>query len=130
MEIPDLLTITLIPFAILSAFDGLPVTDRIIGFFAISVPMLGLSMIIDSAFGGGDIKLIAVCGFMLGWRNVLLAIFIAIVLGGIVAVALLVTRNKEKGAHMPFGPYICIGVFVSMLFGDNIIPWYLSLYGL
>lgn len=127
MEIPDGLTLALVPFAVVAAFDGTPVLYRIIGFFVISVPMLIMAVVVDSSFGGGDIKLIAVCGFMLGMADVLLAMFIAVLLGGVVAAYLILSRKKEKSAHIPFGPYICAGVFASLLAGDELIGWYLAM---
>lgn len=130
MEIPNALVLALVPLAIAAAFDGRSILHRIIGFFIISVPMLVLALIVDSAFGGGDIKLIAVCGFLLGYSRTLLAFFIAILLGGTVAAVLMLLRKKDKSAHIPFGPYICAGVVTAMLFGDGIISWYLSLFGL
>lgn len=130
MEIPDSLVLALIPLAIASAFDGRSIVHRIIGIFIVSVPMAVLALVIDSSFGGGDIKLIAVCGFLLGYDRTLAAMFIAILLGGTVATVLLLLGKKDKSAHIPFGPYICAGVIAALLFGDSIIPWYLSLFGL
>lgn len=127
MEIPDGLTIAVIPFAIwaIFVFDNVTIMERIIGFFIISVPMLLLTLAVKSAFGGGDIKLIAVCGFLLGLQNVVFAMFVAILLGGSYAVYLLVTGKSKRGAHIAFGPYICIGVAVSMFYGAEIVSWYL-----
>jgi leader peptidase (prepilin peptidase)/N-methyltransferase len=90
--------------------------------------MLAMALFIPDAFGGGDIKLMAVAGFMLGMGNTLLATFIGILLGGAVAAWLLIKKTREK--HMAFGPYLCIGIMTSLLFGDIIIQWYFSLFGL
>lgn len=130
LEIPDGLTISLIPFAIAAVFmfDNATITERIIGFFVISVPMLLLTLVVKSAFGGGDIKLIAVCGFLLGLQNVVFAMFIAILLGGSYAIYLLVTGKSKRGAHIAFGPYICIGVAISLFYGTEIVKWYMGLF--
>jgi len=127
MEIPNWLIIALIPCAAYAAFDGRPIWHRILGLFIVSVPMLILTLIIDSAFGGGDIKLIAVCGFMLGYSRTLLAMFIALLLGGLVAIVLLLGGRR---GHIPFGPYICAGVIAAMFAGDIIIAWYFRAFGL
>lgn len=130
MIIPNELVLALMAPALLSFFffPQVGILSRVIGIFIISLPMLVLALFIPDAFGGGDIKLMAVAGFMLGWGNTLLAAFIGLLLGGAVAVALLVRKTKDK--HMAFGPYLCIGIMTALLFGDIIIQWYFSLFGL
>lgn len=130
MTIPNGLIIALMVPALVSffVFPQVGILSRFIGLFAISLPMLVLTLFIPEAFGGGDIKLIAVAGFMLGWQNTLLATFFALLFGGAVAVYLLAKKTKEK--HMAFGPYLCLGIMTALLFGDIIINWYLGLFGL
>lgn len=130
MTIPNGLVLALMAPALLSffVFPELGLLSRVIGIFVISLPMLALALFIPDAFGGGDIKLMAVAGFMLGWGDTLLAAFIGILLGGAVAVYLLLKKTTDK--HMAFGPYLCIGIMTALLFGDIIIYWYLNLFGL
>ena len=130
MIIPNGLVIALMAPALLSFFffPQLGILSRVIGIFVISLPMLILVLFIPDAFGGGDIKLMAVAGFMLGWGNTLLASFIGLLLGGAVAVVLLARKTADK--HMAFGPYLCIGIMTALLFGDIIIRSYLNLFGL
>ncbi len=132
MEIPNELVFALIPPALccIFAFPEVSILSRVIGFFAVSLPLLVITLIIPSAFGGGDIKLIAVCGFLLGVQNVLLAFFIAVITGGAYAAYLMLTKQKSKGSHIAFGPYICLGVTVALFFGNEIVWWYLSMFGL
>jgi leader peptidase (prepilin peptidase)/N-methyltransferase len=130
MIIPNGLVIALMAPALLSFFffPQVGILSRVIGIFVISLPMLALALFIPDAFGGGDIKLMAVAGFMLGWGHTLLATFIGLLLGGAVAVYLLAQKTKDK--HMAFGPYLCIGIMTALLFGDIIIQWYFNLFGL
>lgn len=130
MTIPNSLVIALILPAILSFFffPEITLVSRLIGLVIVSVPMLLLTMIIPDAFGGGDIKLMAVAGFMLGFANTLLATFIALVIGGGIATYLLMQKTRDK--HMAFGPYLCIGIFVAQNGGGLIIDWYLRVFGL
>ncbi len=130
MIIPNGLVLALMAPALLSFFffPQVGILSRVIGIFAISLPMLILVLFIPDAFGGGDIKLMAVAGFMLGWGNTLLAAFIGLLIGGAVAVYLLIQKTKDK--HMAFGPYLCIGIMTALLFGDIIIQWYFNLFGL
>ncbi|MDO9492797.1 A24 family peptidase [Acetobacterium sp.] len=130
MIIPNGLVLALMAPALLSFFffPQVGILSRVIGIFVISLPMLILVLFIPDAFGGGDIKLMAVAGFMLGWGNTLLATFIGLLLGGVVAVRLLAKKTADK--HMAFGPYLCIGIMTALLFGDIIIQWYFNLFGL
>lgn len=128
MTIPDGLVIAAavlaVPFYLIQ--DGISLPQRLIGFFIVSLPMLLLATAIGGAFGGGDIKLIAVCGFILGAKNVVLAMFIAVLLGGSYASYLLLTKKSKVGTQIPFGPYLCAGCYLSMLFGTDLVGWYLG----
>ena len=129
-EIPDSLIIALAPFAIVSIWflPNVTLLSHAIGLVAIALPMLLLSLAIPGAFGGGDIKLMAVCGLLLGWQLSLIAFFIALLIGGSIAVYLMLSGKRKRGEHMVFGPAICIGVAASIYFGSEIIDLYLSLY--
>lgn len=137
MEIPDALVIALTPLAIAAIWAQPDVSwlSRVIGFFAVSLPMLGLTKLTDvwmgkEAFGGGDVKLIAVCGFLLGWQCVLAAMFIAILTGGGLSVYLLASGKSQRGAHIPFGPHLCFGVAAALFWGRQAIDLYLGLFGI
>jgi len=129
-EIPDFFHLMMAPLAIAAVwvFPDVGILSRVIGFFIISAPMLGLALVINGAFGGGDIKLMAVCGFLLGWQSVLVAFFIAIILGGGWGIFLLATGRGRKGQQIAFGPALCAGVFVALLWGADIVVWYHHLF--
>lgn len=130
MEIPNGLVLALLVcaplFVLLFETPSLPA--RLIGALCVSVPMLLLGLVIPNAFGGGDVKLMAAAGFLLGWKNCLLAMFLAVICGGTVACTLLLTHRVGRKDTIPFGPYLCLGVAVSLLAGDAILGWYLSLF--
>lgn len=129
MEIPNGLILALIVPALGMAFcGGASWVERIIGFFAISLPMLLLTLAIPDAFGGGDIKLSAVCGFALGWKLALVGAFIAIVFGGGFGVYLLAAKKKGRREHFAFGPFLALGFVASLLCGDALLGWYLALF--
>lgn len=109
----------------LTGFSG--IIGRVIGFFAVSLPMLLLTCLIPDAFGGGDIKLIAVCGFLLGWKAILLAAFFAVVGCGLVSMVRLALKKVNKGDHIAFGPYLAAGILAARLFYTPIMNAYLSL---
>jgi leader peptidase (prepilin peptidase)/N-methyltransferase len=129
MEIPDSLCAALGILALLSVFAGkeISLSSRFFGMLAVSVPMLLLALVIKGAFGGGDIKLMAACGFMLGLGAVLAGFFIAAVAGGIHAGILLLSGKAERGSQIAFGPHLCFGVAAALFFGEDILAWYLRL---
>ena len=97
---------------------------HLIGAFCVSVPMLLLCLVIDGAFGGGDIKLMAAAGLFLGWQNTLLAMFLGILGGGLYGIWLLAAKRADKKDHFAFGPFLCVGIVIAMLFGEPILQWY------
>jgi leader peptidase (prepilin peptidase)/N-methyltransferase len=77
--------------------------------------------------GFGDAKLAFFMGLFLGWPNILVALFIAFILGGIMGVFLIALRKKSLKSQVPFGPFLVSGTFVAMFWGDQIVRWYLGL---
>lgn len=77
--------------------------------------------------GFGDVKLVFFMGLFLGWPNILVALFAAFTLGGIIGLGLVATRAKTMKSQVPFGPFLVIGTFVAMFFGEEIVKWYLGL---
>lgn len=103
------------------------IPDRLLGAVIISVPMLVLTLLVPGAFGGGDIKLMAVSGLFLGAAPVVCAMFLGLVGGGAYAALMLVTGRLGKKDHFAFGPYLALGLAIAAFYGDRIAGWYLRL---
>ncbi|MEG1492189.1 MAG: prepilin peptidase [Oscillospiraceae bacterium] len=100
--------------------------SHIIGFFAVSLPMLAVFLITRGrGIGGGDIKLMAVCGLLLGWKLILLALFLGCFAGTIIHLSLM--AFKKAGRELAFGPYLSIGIFAAALWGEALLTWYFGL---
>jgi len=129
-EIPDSLNIAVAVLAVLSIwlFPGPDLLSRGIGILSVSLLLLIISLFIDGAFGGGDIKLMAAAGLLLGWQGNIVAFFIGILLGGFYGIYLLAKRKKGRKEHFAFGPCLCVGIFAALLCADRIIDWYLSFF--
>lgn len=98
----------------------------VIGFFAISV-FLEIILLLSKgrAIGGGDVKLMAVCGLLIGYKLAILAFILACILGSIIHLLRMKFTDAENVLAM--GPYLSLGVFISILFGNEMIDWYIGL---
>ena len=125
MTIPNAFVAYLFLPAIFSAWLIQPpaLLSRVIGAMAVSVPMYILTLLIADSFGLGDVKLMFVCGFLLGTPLTLLAGFAALLLGGTHGMILLLQNRENKKRHIAFGPHLCVGVFVAMAWGNTWIAW-------
>ncbi|WP_026508195.1 prepilin peptidase [Butyrivibrio sp. MC2013] len=97
------------------------------GLFSVSLLLLLIYLISRGrAIGGGDIKLMAASGLLLGWQLNILAFFIGCILGSIIHPL----RMKLTGAGkvLALGPYLAAGIIISLLWGDEMIAAYLRLY--
>ena len=99
-----------------------------IGFFAASLPLLIISILTRGSIGGGDIKLLASCGLVLGPTSILLGTFLAIIVGGVYGIFLLLLHKKEKQDALPFVPFLALGLGIAYLWGASILNWYLSIF--
>lgn len=128
MEIPDGCHIAILLLAVVSYFTmpGTSLLSRLIGMVCISVPMLLLALLISGAFGGGDIKLMAACGAFLGWRLVLVSALLGLLFGGLWGIYLLAAKKKGRKEQFAFGPFLCVGMLLGILFGETLIDWYMG----
>ena len=79
--------------------------------------------------GLGDVKMAGLMGLMLGFPDVFVGIFLAVITGGIVAVAVLLLKLKNRKQAIPFGPFLSLGTMAALLWGQNILNWYLGFFG-
>lgn len=86
--------------------------------------MLLIYLLSRGGMGEGDVKLSFVLGFWLGFKGVIVCLFLAFVLGGIVGALLLASGLKTRKDPIPFGPYLCMGAYISLLFGPYLIYYY------
>lgn len=95
-----------------------------IGFFAVSIFLYILYLVSGGrAIGGGDIKLMAVCGLILGWKRILLGFLLGCVLGSVIHIVRM--RVSKEGHVLAMGPYLAAGVWIALLWGDAFLHWYL-----
>lgn len=130
-EIPDVFHLILLALSAVSCYTitGISLWARLIGLLCVSVPMLALTLWKEGAFGGGDIKLMACCGLLMGWRLCLLGAFFGILGGGAWGAWLLLRRRAARTDHFAFAPFLCAGMAASVLWGDAVLAWYLRPFG-
>jgi len=76
--------------------------------------------------GLGDFKLAFFMGLFLGWPKILVALFLAFLIGAIIGLGLVLSGKKRLQSEVPFGPFLITGTFISLFWGQNIINWYLN----
>lgn len=82
------------------------------------------------AMGGGDIKIMASFGLLLGFPKVVLALYLSFIIGGIISLIYIIIckiRSQKINREIPFGPYLCIGTWITFYYGENIFLWYQTL---
>ncbi len=76
--------------------------------------------------GGGDLRLGLLMGVMLGWGQLLVALFLAYIIGSIVGLYLLARKKHRMKSQIAFGPFLAIGTLIALFWGQEIINWYLN----
>lgn len=79
----------------------------------------------QEAMGGGDVKLMAALGLLLGWKSILVVMVLGCILGAVIHLVLMAVL--KKGRQLAFGPYLSAGAIITMICGQRIIEWYISL---
>ncbi len=94
-----------------------------IGFGLILIPYL----ISRGGMGGGDVKLAGLIGLVTGFPLVFFALFLGILGGGLVAIALLISGVKSRKEPIPFGPFLAAAAMVTLIWGPAMYQWYIGL---
>ena len=79
-----------------------------------------------NGIGGGDIKLMASCGLLLGGTRIILGFLLGCI--GASIIHLIRMRVSKAGKQLAFGPYLCVGVWIAAVYGGEIIRWYFEKY--
>ena len=126
MEISDLACILIAGLGVGLMFCNGTYVSSAIGLICVSVPFLILALF--KMMGFGDVKLMAAVGILLGFKGVLLAAFFGITVGCIAAIIKKIRKTHGWKSEMAFGPYLCIGTYMSLLIGEKCLELYLSLF--
>ena len=76
--------------------------------------------------GYGDFKLLAAIGAWLGWQTLPLVILLSAAVGTVVGIAGIILKGRDKGAKLPFGPYLAAAGFIALIWGQPLNMWYLG----
>ena len=90
------------------------------------IAMGGSAIFKKEAMGGGDVKLAAMIGAFLGWKYIIISLFLGFFTGALAGIFLIVAKIKSREDMVPFGPFIVLGSFITLLWGEKIISWYLG----
>jgi len=134
--IPDSMVITIAVLSIPGFIMQFPPNwlDRLIGgvaagAFLYLLAVLSEKILKKEGMGGGDIKLIAAAGIVLGWQLGALSLGLGAVAALIMIIIMKVFSykfNEEK--HVPLGTPLALAMAVSIYFGNDMIHWYLNLF--
>jgi leader peptidase (prepilin peptidase)/N-methyltransferase len=132
--IPDVITLPGIPIFFAASFALMQITffDSLIGILVgggslFLVAWLYHLLTKKEGMGGGDIKLLAMIGAVIGWKGVLFTIFVASAVGTLVGMLIILKTRKTMKLAVPFGPFLAIGGISYILFGPQLINWYFNL---
>lgn len=100
--------------------------NYVIGFFSVSVFLLILYYVSKGrAIGGGDVKLMAVAGLVLGWQITWFSFVVGCLLGSIIHSIRM--KVSKEGSMLAMGPYLAGGILCGLLCGEQFIQWYIAM---
>ena len=134
MLLPDQLTLPLLWAGIYLALVGwssVSLQDAVIGAIAGYLILWSIYWVFKlltgkEGMGYGDFKLLAALGAWLGWQQLPLLILLSSIVGAIIGVALLRAQKNGLNKVFPFGPFLAIAGWISLMWGAEITNWYLS----
>jgi leader peptidase (prepilin peptidase)/N-methyltransferase len=133
--IPDSISLPgiLVGFAVSFFVDRIHYTDSILGILIGGGTLWLVAFVYQllakkEGMGGGDIKLLAMIGAFLGWKGVILTIFLSSVIGTVANVPGMLLSKKFFNYKLPFGPFIAIAAMMDVFFEDKIIAFYMNTF--
>ena len=132
MLLPDQIVMPLLWLGLLINLDNTfisikdAVTGAAVGYMSLfSVFWLFKLLTGKEGMGYGDFKLFALFGAWIGWQLLPILILMASVVGAVVGISLMVFKNHQREQAIPFGPYLAVAGWITLLWGESIWSWYL-----
>ena len=127
--IPDVITLPGIVAGIVASLLITPVglVSSILGVVLGGGLFFLIAVISRGGMGGGDIKLVAMIGAFLGWQAVLITIFLGAFTGAMAGLILMLLGKKGRKDMVPFGPFLALGALLAMVWGQDMLLWYLRI---
>ena len=134
--IPNVITLPGIPICFAASFALPTITykEALLGILIGGGSLLLVAWVYSlitkkEGMGGGDIKLLAMMGAIVGWQGVFFTIFLASLVGTLAGLAAMLQSRKGMKLAVPFGPFLSIGSITYIFFGTPLIAWYFNLLG-
>ena len=132
--IPDAITLPGILIGIVAGSLIMPdpfIRNSLLGFKASVIGLLAggglfyaIAVLSRGGMGGGDIKMMAMVGALMGWKSVLLTIFLGSLTGAVFGIFLMISKGKGRKTKIPFGPFLALGTVITLFYGQEIFSWY------
>lgn len=132
--IPDAITLPGILIGIVAGSLLMPdpfIRNSLLGFKASVIGLLAggglfyaIAVLSRGGMGGGDIKMMAMVGALMGWKSVLLTIFLGSLTGAVFGIFLMISKGKGRKTKIPFGPFLALGTVITLFYGQEIFSWY------
>ena len=129
-EIPDEISLPAIVLAGIAGFIG-NLNSPASMLIGLAIPVLFFATLFISSrgrwLGGGDIRIGAIMGLLLGWPNILIGLFLGYLSGSIYSLIGLISGKLTRRSQIPFGPFLFLGTYMALFFGKDILNWYLGM---
>jgi leader peptidase (prepilin peptidase)/N-methyltransferase len=133
-RLPNVLTLPGIAVGLVFSLVGPPgLEDSLIGAAAGAGILLAIRWLwlwwkgVDG-MGLGDVKMLAMIGAFLGWRQIWVVLFFASLAGAVFGVSLTWLRGRSMQSRLPFGTFLALAAFAASVWGEALVNWYASLY--
>lgn len=110
-------------------FNHINVFNNILG-GVIGYLIIFLIVKLTNAMGEGDADIAGICGLFIGIKGILVALFLAVVIGGIMASIILIFKIKDRKSEIAFSEYIAIGAFIWIVIGEKMLNFYFKIIGM
>ena len=133
--IPDIISLPGIPIFFLAslALPTLTYLDSLLGILAgggiLYLVAFAYSLLTKKeGMGGGDIKLLAMIGALIGWKGVFFTIFVSSAVGTISGMLIMLMTRQSMKLAVPFGPFLAIGAITYIFFGSQLLAFYFNMF--
>lgn len=132
MLLPDQIVMPLLWLGLLVNINGMfvPLNDAVVGAAVGYMSLFSVFWVFKlltgkEGMGHGDFKLFALFGAWVGWQLLPILILMASVVGAIIGISLMLFKNHTREQAIPFGPYLAIAGWITLLWGEGIWSWYI-----